>query len=223
MQRSLIVTEDGSHSLYAPQFHQSYHSIHGAVQESEHIFIQAGLMCEHLSSYQHLNILEVGLGTGLNALLTWYHSSQKNIDYHAIELYPLQEQEYTMLNYAGSLPHPEAQRVFIRMHQALWNVSQPITPNFTLSKLQVDLSTVSLPENTYHLVYFDAFSPQEQPELWTEKVFEKIYYAMLPQCVLVTYSTMGVVKRALKSVGFEIEKLPGPKGKREILRAFSVK
>ncbi|MBO4581921.1 MAG: tRNA (5-methylaminomethyl-2-thiouridine)(34)-methyltransferase MnmD [Bacteroidales bacterium] len=220
MQRSIIVTEDGSHSLYVPQFRQSYHSVHGALQESEHIFIQAGLACEHISSYPCLNIFEAGFGTGLNALLTWYHAQQQIINYHAIELYPLQEQEYGLLNYAQMLPCRESQQIFLRMHQAAWGEWQAITPCFNLYKSQTDLQEASLSENRFHLVYFDAFSPGEQPELWTEKIFAMLYNAMIPQGVLVTYSTMGVVKRALKSVGFVIEKLPGPKGKREILRAF---
>ncbi len=220
MQRKSILTEDGSSSLYAPQFHQSYHSVHGAMQESEHIFIHAGLQCEQLANVSAINIFEMGFGTGLNALLTWYYARHIRVDYESVELYPLQPQEYNTLNYAERIPHALAGKVFQCMHQTSWNTWQEISQQFRLYKHLCDLQSVELHKNTYHLVYFDAFSPDEQPELWSNQVFERIFLAMQPQGILVTYSTKGDVKRALKSAGFSIEKLPGPIGKREILRAY---
>lgn len=220
MQRESILTEDGSSSLYVPQFHQSYHSVHGAMQESEHIFIHAGLQCERLTGMQKLNVFEMGFGTGLNALLTWYYASNIQVNYESVELYPLQPQEYSTLNYAEKIPHEAATHVLQLMHSVSWNEWHDISPNFCLYKHMQDLQTIELHQNTFHLVYFDAFSPDEQPELWSNQVFERIYKAMQSQSVLVTYSTKGVVKRALKSAGFSIEKLPGPIGKREILRAY---
>lgn len=220
MQRESILTEDGSCSLYAPQFHQSYHSVHGAMQESEHIYIRAGLQCEQLANEPAINIFEMGFGTGLNALLTWYYAPHVQVNYESVELYPLQPQEYASLNYAEKIPHASAGEVFRLMHSAAWNTWQEISSNFHLYKYLCDLQCLELHQNTFHLVYFDAFSPDKQPELWSNQVFERIFLAMRPQGVLVTYSTKGDVKRALRSAGFCIEKLPGPVGKREILRAY---
>ena len=220
MKRKIIITEDGSSSIYVEELNEHYHSIHGAIQESEHIFIKSGLLSEKLSSLNEISILEIGFGTGLNALLTYFYALeiQKRINYTAIELYPVNNEELQLLNYAEKLPYQGADTVFSLLHNAEWEKSQSISNHFTITKHKISALEMNLIENTFNLVYFDAFSPATQPELWTIALFDKIYKSMTSNSVFITYSTKGDVKRALKQVGFSIEKLKGPKGKREILQ-----
>ena len=221
MQRKIILTQDGSSSLFVEDLNEHYHSIHGAVQESKHIFIQAGLLSEPLSPLKTINILEIGFGTGLNALLTYFSAleNHKIIHYTAIEKYPLTSQEIQSLNYTDLLEYSSAKDVFQKIHKTSWEKPEKISKNFILCKQEQSALKVSYPCNSFDLVYFDAFAPDVQPELWKEELFGKIYQSMKPQSVLVTYSTKGIVKQALKNTGFQLEKLPGPKGKREILQA----
>ena len=220
MKRKIIITEDGSSSIYVEDFGEHYHSIHGAIQESEHVFIKSGFFSDRLSSIDKVSILEIGFGTGLNALLTYFSAIeiQKHIHYTAIELYPISYEELQLLNYADKLSYQGADKVFSLIHNAAWEKSESINNHFTICKHKISALDIQFPENTFDLVYFDAFSPTTQPELWSNVLFEKIYYSMKPNGVFVTYSTKGDVKRALKQVGFSIEKLKGPKGKREILQ-----
>ena len=218
--RSIIITEDGSSSLYVPLLDEAYHSIHGAIQESEHIFIAAGLNAEIFSSMKNIKIFEVGFGTGLNALLTIIYAENRIINYHTIELYPLQEFEWKQLNY--SVLEKKNKQIFYDLHQSPWEIITNITDSFTLLKNNIAMQNISLSENEYDLVYFDAFSPDSQPEMWSESVFLTIFKAMKSGGILMTYSTKGIVKRTLQNVGFKIEKLAGPPGKREILRAYKL-
>lgn len=218
--RSIIITEDGSSSLYVPLLDEAYHSIHGAIQESEHIFIAAGLNAEIFSSMKNIKIFEVGFGTGLNALLTIIYAKNRIINYHTIELYPLQEFEWKQLNY--SVLEKKNKQIFYDLHQSPWEIITNITDSFTLLKNNIAMQNISLSENEYDLVYFDAFSPDSQPEMWSESVFLTIFKAMKSGGILMTYSTKGIVKRTLQNVGFKIEKLAGPPGKREILRAYKL-
>lgn len=212
----LKTSEDGSSTLYRPDLDEHYHSIHGAIQESMHVFIQAGLL-HHPAT--NLNILEVGFGTGLNALLTWVYQDKRSVFYHSLERYPLDSALVSGINYPLILNIPNSEDVFIKMHQSPWNEEFQISENLRLFKDECDLNDFH-PQRKYDLIYFDAFGPDKQPELWIPEIFSKISNAMNAGAILVTYSCKGTVKRALKNAGLEIEKIPGPPGKREMLRAW---
>lgn len=217
-ERSIVVTADGSQTLYVPQWDEHYHSIHGARQESEHVFINAGLtfVSEHLSE---INILEVGFGTGLNAWLTalWTDQHPVHVDYTGIEAYPLTEEEISCLKYCDETDALGIQH-FSKIHAAEWGRREAIHPHFDLLKIQTDLVSWQT-EDQYDLIYFDAFAPSAQPELWTEDIFSKLYQCTRPGGILVTYCAKGDVRRAMKSAGWNVSKLPGPPRKREMTRA----
>lgn len=220
MQREIVITEDGSTSLFVHEIDEYFHSHFGAIQESEHIFIRTGLLADRFLSATKISILEIGFGTGLNCYLTYLKHLQTgiNIIYEGIELFPLNSEEYEKLNYAHHLGLDATQEIFLQMHQSPWNQKVEISDHFILSKRDKSFELVQFGLEQFDLVYFDAFSPDKQPEMWNH--FAKIFDTLKPGGVLVTYCTKGIVKRALKSVGFSVEKLPGPKGKREILRAY---
>ncbi|MBN2746244.1 MAG: tRNA (5-methylaminomethyl-2-thiouridine)(34)-methyltransferase MnmD [Bacteroidales bacterium] len=216
--RELHFTEDGSVTFFDAEKGENFHSHHGAINESQHIFINAGL--GQLQQEKQVTILEIGWGTGLNTLLTYQHNLhfQQTIQYHAIEMHPLLPKEFLQLNYFRSTPEIPAS--FLQnLHEANWNTEIKVDSNFLFIKYLADFNNVTLQSNFYSLIYFDAFSPETQPELWTKEVFQKIYKSCKPKAIFVTYSVKGNVRRALKEVGFKVEKIPGPKGKREITRA----
>lgn len=218
MERELRITGDGSHTFALPNTSVTYHSHHGAMAESRHIFLEAGFHYQaDRMPHTPLHILEMGFGTGLNALLTLLAANEKQIavTFTTIEAYPLSDQEYRSLNYGTLLNN---QQIFLSLHQSLWEQSCTICPNFTLIKHQQFLSEADLP-GQQHLIYFDAFAPDIQPELWSREVFEKLYACLLPGGVLLTYCSKTIVRKAMTESGFLVEKLPGPKGKREIVRA----
>ncbi len=221
----IIKTEDGSHSLYIKELDEHYHSIHGAVQESRHVFIEAGL--KHFISGAALpveiKILEIGLGTGLNALLTFIEAekSASHIYYTAVEAYPLSIDLAGQLNYIDCLNAEKYQSVFNAVHSCEWDKPVMLSNQFTIRKIKNTIQQAIL-ENKYDLIYFDAFGPPVQPEMWIEEVFAKIYAAMADKGYLVTYCAKGEVKRTLKKVGFAVESLKGPPGKREMVRAQKV-
>ncbi len=221
MQREIITTEDGSSTLYVPELNEHYHSIHGAIQESRHVFIDAGYkLFSH--STDTINVLEVGLGTGLNALLTYEEATRnyRKVNYVGIEPFPLSPIELKQLNYAELIDFEDSAKVFMQMHTAAWDiVPRYISDSFILHKLKKGLAEAGFKPESFQLVYFDAFGPDVQPELWEKHHFVKLYDALAPGGVLVTYSAKGSVKRALKEAGFEVENLPGPPGKREMTRA----
>ena len=220
------VTEDGSHTLFSEMAGQTYHSSHGAVQESRHIFISQLMGQQSMVNGQQLSVLEIGFGTGLNALLTaqWARENGVKVDYTTIELYPLKEEVYRELNY-GKLLGDEG--LFLRLHKAEWDVGLvEVTENFAIRKCKSDIvEWLRNAQCTMHnaqlfdVVYFDAFSPDAQPELWTEEVFRNVYALMRKGGVLMTYCAKGDVRRAMLAAGFRVEKLQGPPGKRHILRA----
>jgi tRNA U34 5-methylaminomethyl-2-thiouridine-forming methyltransferase MnmC len=212
-----VITEDGSSTLFIPELNEHYHSIHGAVQESTHIFIQNGYLQIHASP---IRIFEAGFGTGLNAYLTFLASEQegKPVYYTSIEKYPIGDDIVKCLNYTEKANVKEA-NIFQSLHDAPWDIEVNISDQFTLFKMRGDLKEIKLPDSNYDLVYFDAFGPDVQPELWTQKIFEVLFRSMKENACLVTYSVKGAVKRALKAAGFSLEKLPGPPGKREMTRA----
>lgn len=216
LKRELKITDDGSHTLFVPELNEHYHSTHGAIQEALHIYLNAGF---YFVEKDPVHILEIGFGTGLNCFLTFLEAQKQNrsVVYHSIELYPIDQEQIESLNYATQIESTQS-NIFEQLHRAEWNQAVQISQNFSLHKLKGDLLNYPLP-GKYDLVYFDAFAPEVQPELWTQEVFEKIYQHTNPEGILTTYSTKGIVKRALRASGFEVKRLPGPPGKREMLRA----
>jgi len=217
MNSELLITSDGSHTLFVPEIDECYHSSHGAIQESRHIFIEAGLkQC----SKTNIRILEVGFGTGLNALLAYAEAEKagKRIHYTTLEKFPLQSDKAFLLNFP-QLIDENLNAVFETMHLSNWNELQNISPFFVLEKLEADFTTYNL-TGKYDVIFFDAFSPEKQPEMWTQEQFEKIAAVCNPEAILTTYCAKGIVRRALQSAGFTVERLPGPPGKREILRGI---
>ncbi len=219
-ERLLVTTDDGSHSFYLPTLDEHYHSTHGALQESLHVFIGSGYGAAARLPRPALRVLEVGFGTGLNALLTWERSRSAplRVAYTALEPYPLDEQCVRGLNYPEQLPEAGARVAFETIHRCGWEMPQQIDGHFSLLKLRCCFSDFE-PEGDFDLVYHDAFSPAVQPELWTRDVFAKLAGCMSPGAVLVTYCAKGEVRRHLRSVGLTVERLPGPPGKREMTRA----
>lgn len=215
----LIVTQDGSHSVFSERFGVTYHSRFGAVTESAHVFINAGL--RYMAAVQRdIAILEVGLGTALNAFMTWLEAERRNLSvrYTALEAYPVRLEDAALFNFAAQLNVPERQKDFLAMHECAWDAPAFFSEQFVFEKKLQPLETFSS-EPVFDLVYFDAFAPQAQPELWTEAVFSALYKALRPEGVLVTYCAQGHFKRTLKKVGFSVERLQGPPGKREMTRA----
>ena len=212
-----VLTEDGSTTLFIPELNEHYHSIHGAVQESMHIFIREGYA--QIRNFP-ARIFEAGFGTGLNAFLTFLVSEKEGraIHYSTIEKFPLEDHLVRLLNYPEKTD-PAKEKIFHAIHAAPWNEDIRISEHFTLHKMKGDLREVQLPHKSFDLVYFDAFGPAVQPELWTEEIFRMLCKSMKEGACLVTYSVKGSVTRALKAAGFSLEKLPGPPGKREMTKA----
>jgi tRNA U34 5-methylaminomethyl-2-thiouridine-forming methyltransferase MnmC len=219
MKREVLLTKDGSHTIYVPELGEHYHSIHGAIQESQIIYINAGLK---FTEKKHLRILEYGMGTGLNVLLTFKEASasERIIEYHAIEKYPLTEEEIRSLNYRERIklddPH-----LFEKIHQNIWSSEISLSKDFGLIKYKTDFRKVSL-KGSYDIVYFDAFAPEIQAELWTSSIFNKIAEITSSGSVLTSYTSKGEIRRRLQNAGFMVEKLPGPPGKREFIRAIRI-
>ncbi len=217
MRRVIVTTADGSKTIHLPELAEHYHSIHGAIQEACHVFIDMGLKACPSPS---VHILEMGFGTGLNALLTFLETQRgdQRIHYTAWEAHPVSSLEAEQMEYPTTLGLPESSAAFKKMHTCSWGKPHNIAPGFVLTKVQADIRAI---QNTaqYDLIYFDAFSPGVQPELWTEGVFVNMYSTLKNDGILVTYSAKGAVRRAMLSAGFMVERLPGPPGKREMLRA----
>ncbi len=217
MKRIIIQTDDGSSSIYLPDLDEHYHSKHGAINEAYHVFIKNGL--DLFDNGSKIEILEIGLGTGLNCFITFLESQKRNlqIDYEGVEAFPLKAQEISQLNYVEELIAADHKNIFNKIHKIEWDKQIEINPNFILKKRKQFFKEIN-DENIFNLIYFDAFGAKVQPELWTEYIFKKMYDALKNKGILVTYSAKGSVRRAMQSVGFEVERLPGPPGKREMLR-----
>ena len=216
----ILPTEDGSHTLQNEALNETYHSTHGAIQESKHIFIEAGLK-EIAKSKNEISILEFGFGTGLNAYLTLLENNflKKKITYTTLEAFPVQMEIAAQLNYPQLLLNKATDALFDLLHSCNWNKRIAINSDFSFLKINKKMEDFILTEK-YDLIYFDAFSPQTQPELWTKEIFKKLCDTMNDEGILVTYSAKGEVKRNLKAAGFKVVGLPGPIGKREITRAI---
>lgn len=217
--RTPTISEDGSTTFRIDGSDEHFHSVHGAYNESMHIYINTGLQA--LKDRENIAILEVGFGTGLNALLTLAHQEGREIHYHAIEAYPLNMDEVKLLNYTNLIDDTWGQS-FLEMHTLLSGEEVEIYPKFFFRKTIQKLEEALLRPNYFDLVYFDAFSPDLQPELWSEEIFQKVWLAMNNKSILTTYCAKGWVKRAMKKVGFTVEGLPGPAGKREISKAVKI-
>lgn len=235
MQRKIITTADGSKTIQIEEWNEQYHSVHGAIQEANYVYIKQGLLffyneyllktsetvchSEFDSKSHPVSILEIGFGTGLNAILTMLTAEKLKltINYIGTEAYPVSSDELQLLNYTEALNITDD--VFKVIHNSNWETSKAISKHFSLTKQQKFFNDIN-DHNCYDIIYYDAFGARVQPELWTEILFEKMYKALKPKGVLVTYSSKGSVKRALKSVGFEIERIDGPPGKRHMLRAI---
>ena len=217
MTHELIKTSDGSTSFYIPQLHETYHSVHGALQETQHVFIKNGLQ---LFDHQSISILEIGFGTGLNALATYkeHESLQLNIQYETVEAYPLSWDEASQMNFPQMLNATALVPVFEQMHRCEWNKLITLSPSFSFKKRLQRFETIS-DVDSFDLIYFDAFGAQVQPELWQEAIFQRMYIALKRGGYLVTYAAKGSVRRAMQACGFTVERLPGPPMKREMLRA----
>lgn len=214
----LELTADGSHTLFVPSLNEHYHSVNGAVQESAHIFIDAGL---RYSTKQETRIFEVGFGTGLNAFLTLMelNNSDRTINYTTIEAYPLPSSIIQKLNYADKYTE-EDRRLFYKLHEAEWGQETQIKQGFYLTKLEADFTFFDFSSiNNIDIIYFDAFAPDKQPNMWSQEIFDKLYTASSYKGILVTYCAKGNVRRMMQQAGYTVERLPGPPGKREMLRA----
>jgi tRNA U34 5-methylaminomethyl-2-thiouridine-forming methyltransferase MnmC len=224
MKREILITGDGSHTVAIPGINVTYHSMHGAIQESTHVFIEAGLKpLLNRSARQPISIFEMGFGTGLNALLTLIQSeqTQQEIFYETIEAYPIEPGQASLFNYYTQLQRPDLQNAFDQFHECEWNKSISITPYFTFKKINSELGKYS-GSTKFNLIYFDAFAPTVQPELWSMEVFKKLFGVMETNGVLVTYSSKSIVRKAMQAAGFTVTKIPGPHGKREMVRAIAV-
>ena len=222
MQRKIIKTKDNSKTLLIPEMEETYHSTNGALTEANHIFINQGISL-HKDVNETVNIFEMGLGTGLNAILTYRFSKQHNINtnYFSIEKYPVSTEELNILDYASLLNfNKEEHDVFNEIHSCNQNIEKELSNNFNFSKTYSDLKDLNLKDNSINTIYFDAFAPRHQPDLWDEKILKKMFNSLKPNGFLITYCAQGKFKRTLKSLGFSVKALPGPPGKREITKAI---
>ena len=217
MKRQLMKTNDGSMTIHLPEINEQYHSKHGALQEAQHVFIKMGLEYKRKDS-NFLNVLEIGFGTGLNCLLTLENNTDLNIHYTAVEAYPVSKEEWQAMDYGSLLDSQESNYNYKLLHESQWGKSTAILSNFILDKQQKTFQEIN-DEQSIDLIYFDAFGPRVQPELWTEEIFKIMYKALKEGGALTTYCAKGSVRRAMQDVGFTVERLEGPPGKREMLRA----
>lgn len=218
MKRKIITTNDGSKTIFLPEWNENYHSKHGALQEALHVFIESGY--KH-SMQNPLRILEVGFGSGLNAILTFQAGlkDKRTVEYSGLEAFPISQNELNALAY-HELPIIQNHATVLRqMHDSEWEIQTAISSNFSLQKIQQTLEDFEPKSNSYDLIYFDAFGPRVQPEMWTKEILSKMYESLDANGIFVTYCAKGQVRRDLESLGFEVEKIPGPPGKREMLRA----
>lgn len=218
---SVFKTSDGSDTIYDNSKNAYYHSVYGAITESQHVFIENGLK-RILHNYTTVRIFEVGFGTGLNAYLSYLFAeplADFRINYTAIEKHPLPESIYTLLNYPKLLNEVHGSCSFIDFHKCPWNQSVALTEKFVLEKIKGDFRTWIF-ENQFDLIYMDAFSPNDDPDLWTDSLLEKYYNMLVKDGLLTTYCAKGSFKRSLKRIGFKVECVPGPHGKREMTLAY---
>ena len=217
MKREIIITNDGSTTIRIPEWDENYHSTHGAIQEAKHVFIKNGLGL--FQNQYSISILEIGFGTGLNAFITFLETLNKEkVNYVGVEAYPISAEEVLQMNYVSELQAADFKSIFQTMHNCSWEIDNLITAKFSLTKRKQFFQDIE-DKNQFNLIYFDAFGFPLQPELWSEVIFKKMYEALLPNGVLVTYACRTPIRKAMLNAGFSVEKLPGAPGKREMLRA----
>jgi tRNA U34 5-methylaminomethyl-2-thiouridine-forming methyltransferase MnmC len=215
MKREILVTSDGSTTIHLPDLDEQYHSKNGSINETYHVFINSGLK---LVSSEKVAILEIGFGTGLNSFIT-YLEGKRTIDYVGVEAYPVTPEEVEKMNFITVLKAEKERAVFEKMHVVSWGEKHQISETFSLLKRKQLFENIE-DKDAFNLIYFDAFGARVQPELWSEEIFRKMFNALKENGILVTYSAKGSVRRAMQAVGFTVERLPGPPGKREMLRAI---
>lgn len=217
MKREIIQTQDGSTSIFLPEWNESYHSKHGAIQEAYHVFIKSGFS---LFKGKPISVLEIGFGTGLNTFITFLEAKKNNqkVNYTGIEAYPISSEEISAMNFASLIDSEEAEN-FNKIHNCKWETKNEISTIFSLTKRKQFFQEIDDFE-CFDLIYFDAFGFRIQPELWSVEIFTKMYNALKKNGILVTYACRTSIKNAMKEAGFEIEKLPGAPGKREMLRGI---
>lgn len=218
MRREIRKTNDGLCTIYLPDLDECYHSTNGAYQEAMHVFIESGWK---QITQDVISILEIGFGTGLNGILTLIQGGKENksVKYVGLEAFPISDEEVNQLGYMQFPSISSYKSLYLQMHESEWGKEVGITPLFHLTKIKQSLEIYEPPINSFNLVYFDAFGPKVQPEMWTEEVFHKMFTSLQSGGILVTYSANGQVRRNLQAVGFHVERIPGPAGKREMLRA----
>ncbi|WP_395066196.1 tRNA (5-methylaminomethyl-2-thiouridine)(34)-methyltransferase MnmD [Flavobacterium sp.] len=227
MKREILTTQDGSTTIHLPDWDESYHSKHGAIQEAYHVFIKSGFTLfaspdgKSSSEGQSISILEIGFGTGLNAFITYLEAQKinQNINYVGVEAYPVAVDEALQMNYVSQLDASDESLIFNKMHEIAWEEKQTLSPTFSLTKRKQFFQDID-DENVFDLIYFDAFGFRVQPELWSLEIFQTMFRSMKSGGVLVTYACRSSIKKAMLDCGFTVEKLPGAPGKREMLRAI---
>jgi tRNA U34 5-methylaminomethyl-2-thiouridine-forming methyltransferase MnmC len=225
MEFKIIQTEDGSHSLYRPDIMESYHSFHGAMQESMHVYIKSGLDY-FASNYEgEIQVFELGFGTGLNALLAWQWAAdnKREVVYTTIEPFPLEEAIWSQLNFTKSFQSiEEGNFVFEQLHKISWEETLQINPYFSFQKSISTLHDFPIPNSNYHVIFYDAFAPRKQPELWDVYAFEKVFGSLKPNGVLTTYCAQGQFQRTIQLAGFHLERIAGPRGKKHMVRGIKM-
>ena len=223
MKREIIITSDGSTTIHLPEWNEQYHSKHGAIQEAYHVFIKNGLeyFKETHKELNEVSILEIGFGTGLNSFITFIDNPIRT-NYVGVEAYPVAVEEVAKLNYVKELNAEGNREIFNKIHTVSWEEKHSINEHFSLTKRKQYFKDIDDNE-CFDIIYFDAFGARVQPDLWTEAIFKIMYDALKENGILVTYSAKGSVRRAMQAVGFSVERLPGPPGKREMLRATKIK
>lgn len=221
LKKELLQTDDGSLTIHLPEWNESYHSKHGAIQEAYHVFIKNGL--DFFAERKEVSILEIGFGTGLNAFITLLESQKRsqNIKYTGIEAFPVTADTYTQLNFDVLLNAKHHKKDFIKLHESGWEKENHISPTFTLTKHQMKFEDIIF-ESKFDLIYFDAFGYRVQPELWSLAIFQRMFKSLKKEGILTTYACRGLVTKNLKESGFTVQKTQGPIGKREMTIAHKI-
>jgi len=221
MEKRFLITADGSHTIFLPELNETYHSTHGAMRESQHVFVDKGLNFVVQSGKRIINIFEVGFGTGLNALLSQLYAEQYQIKvkYQSIEAYPLDLEEISKLNYADQIQGDHVKIKYTKLHESPWNKWVALSENFQLKKTKDFIQNIDL-DQPFEVCYFDAFAPSKQAEMWEMPILAKMHGMLKKGGVFVTYCARGQLKRDLNKLGFEVQSLPGPPGKKEMVRAI---
>jgi tRNA U34 5-methylaminomethyl-2-thiouridine-forming methyltransferase MnmC len=225
MKRELRETADGSMTIYLPEIDEHYHSYHGALQEAIHVFIKNGITCfaDKFSTIQEISVFELGLGTGLNALLTalWANDNNRNVNYFGLEAFPVEADMNLQMNYHNLISNDLATVYFTKIIEDEWEKSVVISERFQIKKMEETIQNLTISDQ-FDIIYFDAFGPRAQEEMWNFEILQKTTSMLNPGGLFVTYCAKGQLKRDLKTLGLNVETLPGPPGKREMTIAWNI-